>query len=175
MSNGKNLAKVKDMVEGKFGGYKPQVGFGDQEGTPIRKVGEEWEDSEGYKWTQREGYAVKSGASPNVGIFHQQCEDCDKNCSLSKMHQDSYIRFKKCFYCQMNFEIHLKSFRGKWEAWVRLQELNNMDVIEYDMVQALEEDNKMDTKIKKWDESVANALANYETEQHMDFNKKLTR
>ena len=79
MSNGKNLAKVKDMVEGKFGGYKPQVGFGEQEGTPIRKVGEEWEDSEGYKWTQREGYAVKSGTSPNVGIFHQQCEDCDKN------------------------------------------------------------------------------------------------
>ena len=74
----------------------------------------------------------------------------------------------------MDFEIKLQSFPGKWEAWVRLQQLNNMDVIEKDMVQALEEDNTMDAKIRKFDESVSNSLANWETEQSMTYNKKLT-
>ena len=173
MSNGKNLAKVKDMVEGKFGGYRPQVGYGDQDAAPTRKVGDKWTDSEGIEWEQKKGYYSKISAV-NVGMFHQQCEDCDKNCSLSKMHQDTYIRFEKCYYCQMNFEIKLQSYPGKWEAWVRLQQLNNMDVIEKDLVQALEEDNTMDAKIRKFDESVSNSLANWETEQNIAYNKKLT-
>tara|TARA_Y100001963_G_scaffold141413_1_gene209592 strand:+ start:127 stop:651 length:525 start_codon:yes stop_codon:yes gene_type:complete len=170
---GKNLQKVKDMVEGKFGGFKTQVGFGDQEVEPIRKVGDTWTDSDGYKWEQKEGYKLKLKSTPNVGIFHQQCEDCERNCSLEKRHRVSFIKFKKCFYCQMNFEFKLKSFPGKWEAWVRLQQLNNMDAIERDLEQALDDWAEEDKK-KIFDESVSNALANWETEQQIDYNKKLT-
>ena len=173
---GKNLQKVKDMVDGKFGGFKTQVGYGDQDAAPVRKVGDKWTDSEGYEWEQKEGFKVKNSTMPAVGIFHQVCEDCGTNCSLDKRHRTSFVKFNKCFYCQMDFEIKLQSWPGKWEAWVRLQQLNNMDVIEKEMVQALEEDEKVDkkmrTELKKG--SVANALSNWETEQQIEYNKKLT-
>ena len=167
----KNLNKVQSMLDGTFGGHKIMVGqYNPVE--PTRKVGDTWTDSEGYKWEQKQGYKMKLKSTPDVGIFHQQCEDCDKNCSLEKRHRQSWIKFNKCFYCQMNFEFKLKSFPGKWEAWVRLQQLNNMDAMERDLIQELDDFSK---EGKLFDDSVANALANWETEQTIDYNKKLTK
>ena len=168
----KNLSRVQSMLDGTYGGKKTQVGYSKTEVT--RKVGDVWEDSDGVKWEQKQGYISKIGRMPDVGIFHQQCKDCKRNCSIDKRHNEAWIKFDRCWYCQLNFELKLQSFPGKWEAWVRLQQLNNMDIIERDMIQALEEDNKFDNKIRKFDESVSNALANYETEQTIERNKKLT-
>ena len=43
---GKNLQKVKDMVDGKFSGHKTQVWMGGEK-EPDRKVGDKWTDSDG--------------------------------------------------------------------------------------------------------------------------------
>jgi len=168
----KNLSKVKSMLDGTFGGHKIQVSMaGEPEKT--RKVGDRWFDSGGDEWEQMNGYRSKIKKTPDVGIFHQQCKDCDRNCSNEKRHKVSWIKFNKCYYCQMNFEFKLKSFPGKWEAWVRLQQLNNMDAMERDLIQALDDWAEED-KQKIFDESVSNALANWETEQNIEYNKKLT-
>jgi hypothetical protein len=170
---GKNIKKVNEMLDGTFGGYKIQVGVGDQESTPDRKVGDKWTDSDGVEWEQKEGYYSKVSKMANIGIFHKQCKDCKKNCSREKRHSDTFNRFNRCWYCQVDFEYKLKSFPGKWEAWVRLQQLNNMDSVERDMIQMLEENEKLDNK-KTFDMSVANSLANWEVEQTVERNKKLT-
>ena len=178
MSKGKNknIARVQSMLDGTYGGKKTQVGLGSVGHHPNdgHKVGDRWTDSEGVEWEQKEGYRSKVSRLPDVGLFSKQCKDCDRNCSLDKRHNEAWIKFDRCWYCQLNFELKLQSFPGKWEAWVRLQQLNNMDIIERDMIQALEEDNSFDNKIRKFDESVSNALSNYETEQTIERNKKLT-
>ena len=75
----KNLAKVQSMLDGTYGG-KTQVGYSNVE--ELRKVGDTWTDSEGYKWEQKDGYQIKKGGSmPAVGMFNHQCKDCGKNCS----------------------------------------------------------------------------------------------
>ncbi len=48
---GKNLQKIQSMLEGEGTG-KIQVGVGDQESTPDRKVGDKWTDSDGIKWVE---------------------------------------------------------------------------------------------------------------------------
>ena len=102
----KNLAKVQSMLDGTYGG-QIQVGYGKTE--KHRSVGDTWTDSEGYEWEQKDGYQVKKGNTPAVGMFHQQCKDCDTNCSTEKRHKHTWVRYKRCYHCQMNFEIDLKT------------------------------------------------------------------
>ena len=74
----KNLAKVQSMLDGDYK-KKIQVGYGDT-AAPTRKVGDVWEDAEGDKWEQKEGFIVKKSRTPGVGIFPHQCKDCGTNC-----------------------------------------------------------------------------------------------
>ena len=95
-----------------------------------------------------------------------QCKDCGKNCDVDrdKRHMDTWKRSKRCFYCQLDFEILLKSKpigkQGltKWHFWVHLQELQRWDSrwkeIEHWVLQTSDEEKRL------WDTKVANALAN---------------
>jgi len=151
----KNLQKVQDMVDGKFSGFKTQVGY-----TPERverKVGDLWEDSEGDTWEQKKGYIMKVSKLPNAGIFSNRCLDCKKSCKAS-YDKDTWNRMERCYHCQINFEIDLKS-KNIWRFWVRLQELHNMDAIEKELEELVFAKTE-DRKTNLFDMSVANALAN---------------
>jgi hypothetical protein len=164
---GKNTERIQSMLSGDYK-RKLQVGYSTAE--ERREVGDKWTDLDGVEWEQRKGYRMKISKMADVGIFHMQCKDCNSNCSLEKKHIKTYNRFERCWYCQVDFEIKLKSWPGKWEAWVRLQQLNNMDSIERDLIQALEENEKLDKK-KIFDKSVANALANSNVEMTIKKNQ----
>ena len=64
----------------------------------------------------------------------------------------------RCFYCQIDFEAMLKT-KGTWHYWVRLQQLNNLDVLEKEAEQIVFEIDK-ERKEKLFDMSVANAISN---------------
>ena len=63
---------------------------------------------------------------------------------------------------------------NKHVFWVRLQQLNNMDGIEKEMIQWLDEKEKMkNLEDKPFDNSVANAIANSNVDTTMKVNKRL--
>jgi len=169
--NSKNLAKVQDMLDGNFGGHKTIVGNHSVTSTKTRKVGERWTDAEGVEWEQKEGYYSKVTSLPPVGIFHQQCPDCNTNCSLEKRHKSMFNKFGRCYHCQINFEAELKSRPIRWFAWVRLQELSKMEVIDREIEAMIYEQHEAEKNL--WDKSVSNALANSELDNTMKINKNL--
>ena len=168
----KNLAKVQSMLDGTYGG-KIQSGYSTVE--EVRKVGDTWTDSEGYKWEQKDGYQVKKGGSmPAMGMFNHQCKDCGKNCSpkMAKgWDRDCWIADGRCYYCQVNFELDLSFDKPiRWFAYRRLKDLKNMEAIEKDMKHWIEEMAK-DREKNPFDETVANALANGEVSMQINKNK----
>ena len=166
----KNLAKVQSMLDGTYGG-KTQVGYSPVD--EIRKVGDKWTDSEGYQWEQKDGFQVKSGGSmPAVGMFNHQCKDCGKNCSpkmAKPWDRDTFKADSRCYYCQIDYEVELKSKPIKWFAYRRLKDLRNMEALEKDMIQWVEELTKQ-RKESPFDDKIANALANGEVEMSIKKN-----
>ena len=166
--NSKNLQKVQDMLDGTYGG-KIQSGYSTVQ--EHRKVGDKWTDSEGYQWEQKDGFQVKSGGSmASVGMFNHQCKDCGKNCSpkmAKPWDRDCWKADGRCYHCQLDYEIDLKSKPIRWFAYRRLKDLQNMASIEKDMVQWVEEMTK-DLQKNPFDETVANALANGEVSMQIN-------
>ena len=166
----KNLAKVQSMLDGTYGG-KIQSGYSPTE--EVRKVGDKWTDSEGYKWEQKEGFRVKSGGSGiSVGMFSHQCKDCKKNCSPKTgkpWDRDTYKADGRCYYCQIDYEAELKSKPIRWFAYRRLKDLQNMESLEKDMIQWVDEMTKQREK-NPFDMKVANAMANGEVEMSIKKN-----
>ena len=158
----KNIKKIQSMLRGDTG-KSIQVGYGDQEDPKGRKIGEKWTDSDGSEWEQMQGYRSKIKSTPNVGIFNKVCKDCKTNCSLDKRHKDTWVRFDRCFYCQIDFESMLKTRKigqknNKHYFWVKkqvLQRWSDMDKEANVMMLEIGEENKT-----LFDKSVANALAN---------------
>ena len=167
----KNLAKVQSMLDGTYGG-KTQVGYGDQD-TKHHKVGDTWIDSEGYEWEQKDGYQVKKGGSmPSVGMFNHQCKDCGKNCSpkmAKPWDRDCFKADGRCYYCQLDYEVELKTKPIRWFAYRRLKDLQNMESLEKDMIQWVDEMTKQREK-NPFDMKVANAMANGEVEMSIKKN-----
>ena len=165
----KNLAKVQSMLDGTYGG-KIQSGYTPTE--EIRNVGDKWIDSEGYEWEQKEGFRVKNSVMPAVGMFNHQCKDCGKNCSpkmAKPWDRDCWKADGRCYHCQMNYEIDLKSKPIKWFAYRRLKDLQNMESLEKDMIQWVDEMTKQREK-NPFDMKVANAMANGEVEMSIKKN-----
>ena len=166
----KNLAKVQSMLDGTYGG-KIQSGY-----TPTdehREVGDKWTDSDGYEWEQKEGFRVKVSKLPAVGMFNHQCKDCGKNCSpkmAKPWDRDCFKADGRCYYCQLDYEVELKTKPIRWFAYRRLKDLQNMDALEKDMIQWVEEMEKQKNE-KVFDDKVANALANGEVEMSIKKNK----
>jgi len=160
----KNLAKVQSMLDGTYGG-KIQSGYSTVQ--EHRKVGDKWTDSEGYEWEQKDGFQVKRGGSGvSVGMFNHQCKDCGKNCSpkmAKPWDRDCFKADGRCYYCQMDYEIDLKTKPLRWFAYRRLKDLQNMESIEKDMIQWVDEITETRNK-NPFDEKVANAIANGEVD-----------
>ena len=174
---GKNLQKIQDMVDGKFTGYKTQVGY-----TPERvdrKVGEKWTDSDGVEWEQKEGYRAKISKLPAVGIFSKQCSDCEKAC-VDKMDKSTHVRMGRCYNCQIHFEEELKwnpknrigEKNNKYFFWVKLQQLKRWDSMEKDNELIIEQLQRERESVN-FDKSVANALANGNVDFNIKKNKNL--
>lgn len=156
---GKNIKKIQDMISGEYG-KKIQVGY-----TPEnveRQVGEIWTDVDDIKWEQRKGYKIKVSKLPGVGILGDQCVDCKKGILSKGIHRDTYNRMGRCYHCQINFEVDLKSKKigqngNKWQFWSKLQLLNRWDDMDREALNII---TSMSEEESPFDKSVANALAN---------------
>ena len=161
---GKNIRKIQKMLAGEFD-KSSQVGY-----TPERidrKVGDVWTDDEGVKWEQKKGYKIKISGLPGVGVLGDQCKDCKKGILKKGVHRDTYYRMSRCYHCQINFEVDLKTKKigetgSKWEFWVKLQLLKRWDDMDKEAEELI---NEMAEQIDPFDKSVANALANENRKQ----------
>ena len=161
---GKNIRKIQQMLAGEFN-KSSQVGY-----TPERvdrKVGDVWTDSEDIKWEQRKGYKIKISGLPGVGILGDQCKDCKKGILRKGVHRDTYNRMGRCYHCQINFEVDLKTKKigennNKWFFWVKLQQLKRWVDIDKEAEDIITE---MSEEISPFDLSIANALANENRKQ----------
>ena len=159
----KNISRIQSMLDGD---YKSKIQSGYEKATKHRKVGDKWTDSDGYEWEQKNGFQVKRGNAPAVGLFSKQCKDCKQNCSKNngdKRHYDTWIRMGRCFYCQINYEAMLKTkpFGEKnnlWFFWVKLQRLMRWTAMDREIDQYMETYWEEGKNIL--DKSVANALTN---------------
>ena len=166
----KNLSRVQSMVDGTYGG-KIQSGY-DGEVEPTRKVGDKWTDSDGTPWEQRNGYKVKG----RLAVSGQSHPSWDKKCSmcesliLKPWDKDTHKADGRCYHCQMNYELDLSFDKPiRWFAYRRLKELQNMKSIEKEMVQWVDEFEKIRNE-KIYDMSVANAMANSNVEMSIKKN-----
>ena len=173
--NSKNLSRVQSMLDGT---YKTKIVVGDARvgrDDKQRKIGDRWTDSDGKEWEQKDGYIASVSKLPGVGIFGKVCKDCKTPCTKQR-DKDTWVRMERCFYCQMHFEEDLKCMKigkkglRKWDFWVRLQQLNNMDAIEDEMIQWIEEQDKIN-KENPFDESIANAMSNANISMEIKNNK----
>tara|TARA_X000001382_G_C3057850_1_gene143314 strand:- start:46 stop:573 length:528 start_codon:yes stop_codon:yes gene_type:complete len=171
----KNINKVREMLKGNFK-PKTQVGYGDQEAKRKRYEGEKWTDLEGVEWEQKKGFISKVKSTPDVGIFSKQCKDCKKNCSRlnsDKRHFETWKRTERCFHCQLNWEVDLKSKRigkngNKWQFWVKLQMLQRWEAIDREVKHLVFHN----SGVKHHDKALLNALAN---ENERDAREKIKK
>ena len=161
----KNLQKVQDMLDGKGTG-KIQVGYSTVEET--RKVGDRWFDSEGREWEQKNGYRTNVTKLAKKGIG-DNCSDCEKFI-IKPWDKDVYKYNDRCYHCQLEFEVDLKTKPIRWFAWRRLKDFQNLKALEAEMDAWFEEREKHLQK-NPFDMTVANALANSNVEMTINKNK----
>ena len=118
----------------------------------VYKEGEEWEDHNGRKWKMENGKRKQITKVPPKGF--DKCDDCEK-LILKTIDQQTYNRFGRCKYCQIEFEADLYR-NGEWQSWVKEQEENRWETVlkEYELEMELNKD------VNPFDKSVANALSN---------------
>ena len=167
MSNVENIRKMAKSIFNK----KIQVGHDNPE--KKREVGERWFDVDGVEWEKKNGYALKNPDGIKRG-FGDNCKDCNQLIKRGR-DRDTYNRMNRCFGCQINFEVDLKSMKigennNKWYFWVKLQEMQRWGSIVDELHDIMLENlgNNLN------DMSVPNALANENRQQTMEKNKKLT-
>tara|TARA_Y100001963_G_scaffold112919_1_gene156376 strand:+ start:153 stop:668 length:516 start_codon:yes stop_codon:yes gene_type:complete len=164
----KNLQKVQDMLDGNYKN-KIQVGYSSQD--EKREIGDKWVDSDGNHWEQRDGYKTKNTSNVAHHSWDMKCQDCEK-LILKKRDVETYNRMHRCFYCQLDFEVMLKSKKighkgTKWDFWVKLQELRRWETIDKEIDQLVIENSEV-----KWnDKKFLNALANDNVEMNIKANR----
>ena len=169
---GKNIQKVKDMLDGNYK-HKIQSGYEGDNVHANREIGERYFDADGIEWENKgTNYRYKVSKLPTVGLG-DNCsnEECGK-LIIKKWDKDTYKADGRCYHCQLNYELDLKFDAPiRWFAYRRLKDLNNMKSIEKDMEQWVDEWEKI-RKENPFDETIANALANGEVE--MTINKNMS-
>ena len=148
-----NIEKIQKMVKGIYN--RPiQKGY---EGKTVqqRKEGEEWTDARGRSWKIEDGKRKQITKIPPRGF--DKCKDCEK-LILKTIDQQTYDRFQKCKYCQMEFEANLKR-KGEWEDWVKEMEEKRWEAV---LAEYESEMNLQDSSKGAFDKTVANAIANHE-------------
>ena len=148
-----NIEKIKKMAKGIYN--RPiQVGY-ESKTVNQRKEGEEWIDARGRRWTIEDGKRKQITKVPPRGF--DKCNDCEK-LILKDIDQDTYNRMQRCYHCQINFEVDLKT-EGKWEEWVQEMEEKRWEAV----LKEYEEEMKLfEESDSPFDETVAKALANHE-------------
>ena len=153
------IEQIKKMVKGVYNrpiqiGYEPVT-------IQQRKEGEEWTDARGRSWKIEDGKRKQITKIPPRGF--DKCNDCEK-LILKTIDQQTYDRFQKCKYCQIDFEMKLKkedrkNGTTKWVDWVKGQEEKRWESVlaEYESEMKL-----LDNSKGAFDKTVANALANNE-------------
>ena len=120
-----------------------------------RKEGEEWTDARDRSWKIEDGKRKQITKIPPRGF--DKCDDCEK-LILKTIDQDTYNRMKRCYHCQINFEVDLKA-EGKWEDWVKDQEEKRWEAVLAEYESEMKEIEEADDP---FDKTVANAIANHE-------------
>ena len=151
---GKNIEKVKKLIAGVSGQGTPRIGY-TPKSIQMRKEGEEWTDARGRSWKIEDGKRKQITNVPPRGF--DKCKDCEK-LILKTIDQQTYNRFQKCQYCQIDFEMKLKR-EGKWEDWVKEQEEKRWETVLADYESVMDEIKESDGA---FDDTVANAIANHE-------------
>ena len=151
---GKNIEKVKKLIAGVGGKRTPGVGYTGKT-IEMRKEGEIWEEASGRKFTKVDGKRQQITKIPPKGF--DKCDDCEK-LILKTIDQQTYNRFKKCKYCQIDFEMKLKR-EDKWEDWVKDLETKRWEAVLAEYEAEMIEKDKSNSP---FDETVANAIGNHE-------------
>ena len=146
---GKNIEKVKKLIAGVGGKGGIRVGY-TPKSVSMRKEGEEWTEANGRSWKMENGKRKQITKVPPKGF--DKCDDCEK-LILKTIDQQTYNRFKKCKYCQIDFEMKLRR-EGKWNDWVK-----EMEAVLAEYESEMKEIKEADGA---FDKTVANALANHE-------------
>ena len=146
----RKINQIKKALDSKFG-KKIQVSMHSE--AVKRKEGERWVDYKGLTWEMKDGKKQQVFKVNHSKLY--TCKDCDK-LILKQKDEDTYNRFNRCFYCQINFEVDLKA-AGEWKDWVIGQETERWKSIEKDVTSLLKE---MSEEESAFDTTVANALAN---------------
>ena len=177
---GKNIKKIQSMLTGDYKA-NVQVGVGSVGTSHMdnRKEGERWTDLEGKEWEKKNGIIKSVTKTPDVGIFSKVCKTCGRNCSRlikTQPHFDTWKRFERCFYCQIDYETLLKSKTigkngNKWQFWVKLQMLKRWETIDQEIQHLVFENSN--NKIN--DKALLNALANESERQAREEVKKSSR
>ena len=149
---GKNIEKVKKLIAGVGGKGGIRVGY-TPKSVSMRKEGEEWTDARGRSWKMEDGKRKQITKVPPRGF--DKCKDCEK-LILKTIDQQTYDRFQKCKYCQIDFEMKLRK-EGKWNDWVKKQEEKRWEAVlaEYNAEMEIKES----SETLKFDKKVANAVA----------------
>jgi len=148
-----NIEKIQKMVKGIY--ERPiQTGY-EAKTTNQRKEGEEWTDARGRSWKIEDGKKKQITKVPPRGF--DKCKDCEK-LILKTIDQQTYDRFQKCQYCQIDFEMKLRK-EGKWKDWVQEQEEKRWETVLADYESVMDEIKESDGA---FDDTVANAIANHE-------------
>ena len=147
---GKNLKEIQSMIDGRYG-RKIQVGY---TGKTQREEGEKWIDGNETEWEIVNGKRKQITNVPARGF--DKCSDCNK-LIFKQRDEDTYNRMGRCFYCQINFEVHLKS-KGTWDEWVKDQEMQRWKIIKKEFTSILKE--MKEQSEKQFDPTIAHAVGN---------------
>ena len=151
---GKNIEKVKKLIAGVGGKGGIRVGY-TPKSVSMRKEGEEWTEANGRSWKIENGKRKQITKVPPRGF--DKCDDCEK-LILKTVDQQTYNRFKKCKYCQIDFEMKLKR-EDKWEDWVKEMEEKRWEAV---LAEYEDEMKQIKDADSPFDKTIANALANHE-------------
>ena len=146
-----NIEKIKKMVKGVYN-RKVQVGYSPKS-INERTEGEIWEEPSGRQFVLENGKRKQITKVPPRGF--DKCDDCEK-LILKKVDQQTYDRFKKCKYCQIDFEVKLHR-DGKWQEWVTGMENKRWKIILSEHEQEIKE--LKENKSLKFDKTVTHALS----------------
>tara|TARA_R110002020_G_C15844391_1_gene735487 strand:+ start:35 stop:541 length:507 start_codon:yes stop_codon:yes gene_type:complete len=165
----KNLQKVQDMLDGKGLG-KIQVGYADSDVHANREIGERYFDHDDKEWEKTDWGRKSVDKLPAMGLGDNCSNEECRKLITKPWDKDTYKADGRCYHCQMNYELDLSFDKPiRWFAYRRLKDMKNMESIEKDMIQWVDEIDKI-KKEKVFDMSVANAMANANVEMSIKKN-----
>ena len=131
-----NLSIVKDYLDGN----RPfiQVGYDPNLDNSKRKEGEEWEDSQGNKWTWKNGSKRKISKVAQIKI-DRRCNICNADIKFGSYLDDKvYPKTGRCYDCNITFDSKLKIL-GVFEDYEKHKIYKNMLSEMNDFKQQMEE------------------------------------